>query len=838
MTNEGNNTTEEQKEIQTSAAETTNNETAGAAVKATAAMTEEPKTSAAETAKTESAEGETKAETKPSETSDTVKQSEPKTTETAESTETKPAEKAETKPTQTVKTVSKPAAQPKAETEKPAEKTETQEIPGDIDFGAILEQFEPDQTPFKNGDSVTGRVIEISERGVLIDFGYKSEGIAPTDDFTNKAGEMTVKEGDEVEVIIKNIASNDAPPMLSYSDAKERLAWDKIETAYRKDEPVIGHITGLTKGGLNVDVAGIECFMPGSQVDSRPNVRLEDYVDQDIEAKILRFSRAKDNIVLSRKVITDEEYDRKKKETLDSIEENYVVEGTITNLLEYGAFIDIGGIDGLLHITDMSWGRTPRPSDIFKVGETIQVKILKLNRQKEKISLGYKQLIPDPWETVPEIYPVASRVEGRVTSVTDYGAFVELEPGVEGLVHVSEMSYSKRISHPKAVVKRNEEIEVQVLGIDLDERRISLGIKQLQPDPWDTFLETYQAGDKIRGEIRNLTDFGAFVEVIPGVEGLVHLSDISWSRRIDHPKDVLKRGQEIDAVITKITPNERKISLSMKELTPTSWETFTATHKTGDVIKGKITRFANFGVFVEITDDLEGLCHISELTEGRIDNPEDEFKIGQELEFKILRIEPENQKIGLSHRAVTSGDVAVADSKLYSTQAKGGMASLGELANLKFGKSEDEETEKPETKKEAKARAKAEKSETSETSQETTADESSEKVETGETTEADKNEEETAKKADSEADAQTGVETEDSDVSDADVKAEDKTETDEPKVEENKAETTDSENSETEVKAETSGSENEASAENSDTETEAASEEEKTEETENTEENK
>lgn len=792
MTNEVNNTAEEQKETNTSAAETNNKETVGAAVKAT--MAEEPKISTAET--DESAKAETAddtaaqivvdAESEPSKTSSVTEQSKPaeieakaETAETAAKAETEslnPEPEAETEPTQA-----------KAKTEKQADKTETQELPSDVDFGAILEQFEPDQTVFKNGDTVGGMVIEISDRGVLIDFGYKSEGIAPTDDFTNKQGEMTVKEGDEVEVIIVNIASNDAPPMLSYSDARERAVWDKIERAYRKDEPVTGRITGLTKGGLNVEVGGIECFMPGSQVDSRPNVRLEDYVGQDIEAKVLRFSRSKDNIVLSRKVITDEAYEGKKKETLDNLEENYVVEGTITNLLEYGAFIDIGGIDGLLHITDMSWGRTPRPSDIFKVGETIQVKVLKLNRQKEKISLGFKQLIPDPWETVPEIYPVDSRIQGRVTSVTDYGAFVELEPGVEGLVHVSEMSYSKRISHPKAVVRRNEEIEVQVLGIDLDERRISLGIKQLQTDPWDTFLETYQAGDKIRGEIRNLTDFGAFVEVIPGVEGLVHLSDISWSRRIDHPKDVLKKGQEIDAVITKITPNERKISLSMKELTPTSWETFTATHKTGDVVKGKITRFANFGVFVEITDDLEGLCHISELTEGRIDNPEDEFKVGQELEFKILRIEPENQKIGLSHRAVISSDVAVADSKLYSTQAKGGMASLGELANLKFGKSEDEETGKPESKKEAKARAKAEakKEETAETSEETATEETSETAEAKTAEKADVEEEKTAEAAKPEE------ETAKTDDSENEVKAEDSDAKAEEESEEENTEETD-----------------------------------------------
>jgi small subunit ribosomal protein S1 len=574
----------------------------------------------------------------------------------------------------------------------------SQESAGEVDFGAILEQYEQEQTTYHTGEIVQGKVVDVSERGVLIDFGYKSEGIVALEEFTTLSGETTVKKGDEVEVIIKNISSNDAPPVLSYSDARNRSAWDAIEKAYNSGDPVIGRITDKTKGGLKVDVQGIEAFLPGSQVDSRPVGNLDEFIGKDIETRVIRFSRKRNNIVLSRKVITDEAINEKKAETLANIEEGYIVEGSVTNLTEYGAFVDIGGIDGLLHVTDMSWGRSQNPNDFFKVGENVQVKVLKLDRDKEKISLGYKQLLPDPWGTVEEIYPIGSRVEGKVSSVTDYGAFVELEPGVEGLIHISEMSWSKRVKHPKNLLRKNDTVEVQILDIDANERRISLGIKQLQPNPWDTVGDRFQVGDKVRGRVRNLTDFGAFVEIEEGIEGLVHVSDITWSKKVKHPKDVLSKGQEVDAVITRLNPDNRKISLSIKELQPSAWETFVATHKPGDVVHGKISRFANFGVFVELADELEGLCHISELSEERINDPEDQFKIGQELDFKILRIEPDTQKIGLSHRAVGREDESYVDTKTYSTEAKGGMASLAELANLKFGKSEEET--KPEAKDE------------------------------------------------------------------------------------------------------------------------------------------
>ncbi len=585
---------------------------------------------------------------------------------------------------------------------------------GEMDFGAILEQFEQDQVTYSTGELVKGKVVGISEHGALVDFGYKSEGLVSLEEFTSEDGVVGIKMGDEVEVVIRTMGSGDAPPSLSRFDAQRRKSWNEIENAYDADATVVGTVTAKTKGGLKVDVEGVEAFLPGSQVDSRPVRNLDSYIGEQIEAKVIKFSRKRSNIVISRKVITDQALNKEKEATLKRIEEGFIEDGIVKNLTDYGAFIDIGGIDGLLHVTDMSWGRLHNPGEMFKVGDSVQVKILKLDREKEKVSLGYKQLFPDPWATVSELYPVSTVQNGKVSSITEYGAFVELEPGVEGLVHVSEMSWSKRLKHPKHVVKKGDEVEVQILGIDPDERRISLGMKQLQDNPWDSIGERYSVGSKIHGKVRNLTDFGAFVEVEEGIDGLVHVSDISWSKKIKHPKDVLSKGQEVDAVITNIDTAGHRLSLSIKELTPSAWEQFTNEHKAGDVVKGTISRFASFGVFVELAADLEGLCHISELSDDRIENAEDQFAVGQELDFKILRIEHDVEKIGLSHRAVGKADEPGMDTRSYTSQAKGGMASLGELANLRFGGSEaapEEESEeaKKEAKKEAKAKAKAEK---------------------------------------------------------------------------------------------------------------------------------
>ncbi len=595
----------------------------------------------------------------------------------------------------------------KSLTEEPmvTDSTEGAQTSKNVNFGDILKEFEQDQTVYHTGDLVEGKVVGVSERGILVDFGHKSEGVIAIEEFTTPEGEVTVKKGDDVEVVIRKMHSGDAPPILSRTDALNRKSWDLIEKAYNEETPITGRVTGKTKGGLQVDLNGIEAFLPGSQIDSRPIRNLDSFRDKEIEAKVIKFSRKRNNVVISRKALTDEVVNQQKSETLNGIEEGYVVEGTIRNLTEYGAFVDIGGIDGLLHVTDMSWGRLQNPNQLFKVNDHIQVKVLKLDRDREKVSLGYKQLVPDPWSTVMEVYPIDAKIKGIVSSVAEYGAFIELEPGVEGLVHVSEMSWSKRSKSPRRLVNPGEEVEVQVLGIDTDDRRISLGMKQLQSNPWETILERFHVGSTVRGKVRNLTDFGAFVEVEEGVDGLVHVSDISHSKKIKHPKDVLKKDQEVEAVITSIDTEGHRMSLSIKDIAPSSWVSFVATHKTGDIVKGKISRFAGFGVFVELGEDLEGLCHISELADERIEKAEDVVSIGQEMDFKILRIEQDEQKIGLSHRAVGKHDEPAIDTKSYSTEAKGGMASLGELMNLKRGGIPEETTpEEPRlSKKERKA---------------------------------------------------------------------------------------------------------------------------------------
>lgn len=579
---------------------------------------------------------------------------------------------------------------------------------GDIDFGAILEQFEQEQTVFHAGELVQGKVVGVSDRGILVDFGYKSEGIAPVEDFMGEDGQLNVAVGDDVEVVLKSMHSGDGPPMLSRVDALGRKAWDDVEKAFNEEATVTGIVVDKTKGGLRVDLNGIEAFLPGSQIDSRPIYSLDQYKGQEIEAKIIKFSRRRNNIVLSRKVLTDAVVNVQKAETLSKIEVGYVIEGTIKNLTEYGAFVDIGGIDGLLHVTDMSWGRLHHPGDMFKVNDHVQVKVLKLDREKEKISLGFKQLQPDPWSTVIEVYPVNTKLTGKVSSVTEYGVFVELEAGVEGLVHVSEISWSRRAQSPKRIFNRGDEVEVQVLGVDTEEKRISLGMKQFQENPWATVDLRYPVGTKIHGRVRNLTDFGAFIELEEGVDGLVHVSDITWAKKIKHPKDVLKKDQEVDAIVTSIDKAGQRLSLSMKDLTPSAWEGFVATHRAGDTVRGKVTRFTNFGIFVELGEGLEGLCHISELSEDRIDRPESVAEMGQELDFKILRIDQVDQKIGLSFRAVGKDDEPVIDSRIYSSEAKGGMASLGELAKLNFGGTAEEAPAEldPEEKKKAKAEAK------------------------------------------------------------------------------------------------------------------------------------
>src|SRR5437870_1904344 len=552
--------------------------------------------------------------------------------------------------------------------------------PAGEDFGQLLDRFEQEQSTLQEGEVVGGTVVGITERGVVIDFGYKSEGMVNLNEFMED-GKITVKRGDEVDVLVKHMETGEGYPVLSRADAVRLRAWDDLEKAYNEGTVIKGRVIERIKGGLRIDIDGIAAFLPGSRVDVRPIRNLDSLRDKQIEAKVIKLNRKRSNVVLSRKAVLEERDAGRKDQTLNQIEEDIIVEGQIKNLTDYGAFVDLGGIDGLLHVTDMSWGRLQNPSELFKVGDTVQVKVLKFDRERERVSLGYKQLLPDPWETIEERFPPATRITGKIASVADYGAFVELEPGVEGLVHVSEMSWSKRIKHPSKIVSPGDTVEVEVLSVDPRARRVSLGMKQVQENPWKTIGERYHVGDRVHGRVRNLTDFGAFIEIEDGVDGLVHVSDISWSRRVKHPGEVLKKGQQVDAVITTIDPDNRRMSLSIKELEPNAWNEFVASHNPGDLVKGKIARFAGFGAFVELGDNLEGLCHISELSDERVSKPEDAVQLGQEMEFRILRIDAENKKIGLSARAAAREETIV-EQKVYTSEAKGGMASLRELADF------------------------------------------------------------------------------------------------------------------------------------------------------------
>ena len=560
---------------------------------------------------------------------------------------------------------------------------------GGGDFSALLENYEREQAASKQeGEIVRGTVVGVSDKYVMVDIGYKSEGVVAREEFVDRSGGLTVKPGDEVDVLIKSLENQDGYAILSRAAAVQVQSWEKLRRAHQNHETITGRVTERIKGGLKVDLEGIAAFLPGSQVDVRPVRNLESFMNQDIEVRVIKLNRKRGNVVVSRKAVLEEEASHKKTETLEQIEEGVVMEGVVKNITDYGAFIDLGGIDGLLHIIDMSWGRIQSPGDILKVGDTLQVKVLKFDRDKERISLGYKQLMPDPWQSVAERYPKGSHVRGKVVSLTDYGAFIEIEAGVEGLVHVTEMTWSKRLKHPSKLLSIGQEVEAIVLEVDSHNRRISLGIKQISPDPWETLVQRYHIGSRVTGKVRSLTDFGAFVEIEDGIDGLVHVSDISWTKRIKHPSDVLKKNQTVDAVITNIDLEGRRLSLSIKDLEPNAWDRFFETHKVGDTVTGKVVRFANFGAFVEIEEGIEGLCHVSELSDGRVEKPEDAVKIGQVMPFKILKLDPAQKKIGLSARAVGKENDP---EDVRSYQETGGMATLGEMfKNLQTGKDDEE----------------------------------------------------------------------------------------------------------------------------------------------------
>ena len=551
------------------------------------------------------------------------------------------------------------------------------------DFAAALESFDREQAAEaaamqSDEHVVTGTVIKITDKHVVVDVGLKSEGLIPLEQVLDHTGQPKLKAGDTVEVVVEREEA-EGGYLVSYEKALRHKVWDTIEKAANEKTPVMGTVLGRVKGGLTVDV-GIKAFLPGSQLEIRPVRNLDAYIGQQIEVRIIKLNKKRGNVVVSRKEILEEEQTHKRTLTLDHLEEGAILTGTVKNLTDYGAFVDLGGIDGLLHITDMSWGRLTHPRDLVNVGDEIQVKVLKFDREKQRVSLGFKQLTPDPWLDAVERYPVGARVRGRVLSVTDYGAFVELEQGIEGLVHVSEMTWSKRMKHPSKMVKPGDEAETTILAVNPSDRRISLGMKQLQENPWEHLSERYPAGTLVEGRVRNLTDFGAFIEIEDGIDGLVHVSNLSWTKRVKHPSEILKKGEKVKAVVLGVEAENRRLSLGIKQLQPDVWETFFAQHRVGDVVKGKVLRTAQFGAFIEIAEGIEGLCHISEATEQ--DGSPVKLDTGAEYDFKIIKMNPEEKKVGLSLRAVGE-EGSRADVEAYKAPVSSSTTTLGDLMNWK-----------------------------------------------------------------------------------------------------------------------------------------------------------
>jgi small subunit ribosomal protein S1 len=523
---------------------------------------------------------------------------------------------------------------------------DTSKVAGDS-MESVMDMYEESFKRFAEGEVVTGRIISIDKDQVLIDIGYKSEGQVRVQEFLDENGNLTANVGDAIEVMVEWWDDEDERVLLSKDKAANIKVWESIKTSYDEEGTVKGTITNRVKGGFSVDI-GVPAFLPGSQADLRPIRNLDEMVGKEFDFKILKYNRKRSNIVLSRRAILEKELEEKRTTTLATIEEGKVVEGIVKNITEYGVFVDLGGVDGLLHITDISWGRVKHPSELFSIGDPITVKILNLDLENERVSLGMKQLAEDPWSTAAENYAVGSRVTGKVVSLTDYGAFIELEEGIEGLIHVSEMSWTRKVRHPSKVVSVGDEVEAIVLDIKPESRRISLGMKQVVPNPWDVISEKYPIGTTIEGKLKNITDFGLFIGIDEGIDGLVHISDISWTKRIKHPSELFKKGDVIQAIVLDIEKDNERFSLGIKQLQADPWQTVVERYQVGKEITGTVTNLTDFGIFVELEEGIEGLVHISEISKEKIKSPTEKFKVGDVITARVMNINTEERRIGLS----------------------------------------------------------------------------------------------------------------------------------------------------------------------------------------------
>jgi small subunit ribosomal protein S1 len=578
--------------------------------------------------------------TKASRATSEKKAAEKEKPEVAPEPETKKAATPEPKEKLEVKAEAKPAAQ--------ASVFEEQEGYSDEEYAEMLQMYEETMRDIGEGEIVKGRVIQVTETDALVDVGFKSEGVIPIIEFGEP---LNVKVGDEVEVYLENMENQDGQLVLSKQKADFMRVWDKIKIAYDDSDVVEGRLLRRIKGGMVVDLFGVDAFLPGSQVALRPVPDLDKLIGEVFPFKIIKLNKMRRNIVISRRVVLEEEREKAKVKIIKELEVGQIREGTVKNITDFGAFIDLGGIDGLLHITDMSWGRVSHPSELLAIGDVLKVKVLDFDRERERISLGLKQLTPYPWENVEENYPVGERVRGKVVSITDYGAFVELEKGIEGLIHISEMSWTQHIRHPSKVVAIGDVVEVVVLKVDKEGEKISLGLKQIQPDPWLSLEERHPVGSHVTGRVRNLTNFGAFVEIEEGIDGLVHISDLSWTRRIHHPSDVLKKGDKVEVVILNVDKDNRRVSLGYKQLIEDPWEHLVDIYPVGTDVQGKIIRLLERGVIVELPEDVEGFVPLTQLGRPEIRKPAEAFSAGEEIPLKVIEFDMSNRKIILSAKA-------------------------------------------------------------------------------------------------------------------------------------------------------------------------------------------
>lgn len=560
----------------------------------------------------------------------------------------------------------------------------------EISFESALENYlNPDFGDLEEGSIVKGEIVRVNDDNVLVDVNFKSEGQIPAAEFRDAAGNITVKVGDKVDVYVVRKNENEGTITLSFEKAKRMQVFDQLEDVQENNRVIKGHIVRRIKGGYTVDIGGVEAFLPGSHVDLRPVPDMDALVNQEFEFRVLKINRRRSNVIVSRRVLLEEERDSKRQDLLRTLEEGQIVHGKAKNITEYGVFVDLGGLDGLLHITDMSWKRIRHPKEMITMGQDLTLKVLSFDRENNKVSLGLKQLVPDPWQDISARFPEGKKVTGKVTNLVDYGAFVELEPGVEGLVHISEMSWTRKLRHPSQMVHTGDEVEVVILGVDGEKKRISLGMKQVRPNPWELVAEKYPEGTVLEGVIKNITEFGMFIGIEDGIDGLIHVSDISWTKKVRHPNEIYKVGDTVQAKVLTVDQENEKFTLGIKQLVDDPWGHVPATYPVGCTVKGIVTNITDFGLFVEVEEGIEGLVHVSELSSKKVKTPAEMYKEGQEIEAKVIHVSAEERRLGLSIKQIKGDDDDRRKPKEFHAGPQESGQSLGDLLKQKFEESEN-----------------------------------------------------------------------------------------------------------------------------------------------------